>query len=806
MEAGASRRSTLVNHIDRFVMTGGAAGAFALLVGLVDPALAYAPRTHAEIGTIAVDRSDLDSILKSQYRIELGAAAVFGGQSIRAWIATGATREDFPEVRSLNHFHNPLKLWGSAGGLLGQSSVYWQQNPDQGLGGTWSWPTARQRLLTFLTSPTPSARAQALAETARALGQAMHVVQDAASPAHTRDDPHLIRDGYEARIEELRSSRDAALRSRFDAFVATPSALPQSSDFALTDDPRAPVPVARLIDSDRFSGAAQSYATDAQAGLAEYASGGYVSDDTIFLGFALPRRESLGSGLFDPPAGTPGARRYFPKTADGDAIGHFVAEGTLYERLLFRGQLIGGFILDDKVYEDYAAQLIPRAVASSAGLLNYFFRSNFDFTLSVSPADPTRRLLTVSIPPELTAETMDGTFALYADDKDGLRKAVAGATLTTALFRGAIAQVSFTPVSGVSAYVLVFNGKLGDETGAVTGKVKPTGPLVAALQATAELTGAEQRTTVAEIDNASTLVLVERRSKDARQQRATGTFFTSTGGEPGRHLKRVALEFDARAVGAPAAQLILDDVEVGLAWLRGASVVDNPSRWEIRVDLPAYFGGAGGLVPNVPRFLTVETLEGVKISTPLLWWRSVASLAEARALGQVATPCPPELQCEEVISNSTLVGGLVFFGDGNGEGRDTTASGQRPPLTAAHTSVGFTPIGAVAGYAVGTTEQSGDPACFAGCVPAASCSSSTVSVFAQSGASGLSWNKDEFSVSLANLVGVRKPATACARPTAGQPDAPDLPALRFRRDYLPAEQSRFQEFGVTPPEHEITLQ
>ena len=805
MEAGASRRSGFVNHLDRSVMMGGAAGAFALLVGLVEPAFSYAPRTHAEIGAVAVDRSNLDSILKTQYRIELGAAAVFRGQSIQAWIATGATREDFPEIRSLNHFHNPLKLWDSAGGLFGQSSVYWQQNPDQGLGGTWSWPTARQRLFEFLTSPTPSARAQALADTARALGQAMHVVQDAASPAHTRDDPHLIRDGYEARIEELRSSRDATLRSRFSAFLAAPSPLPQSSDFTLTDDRRAPVPVARLIDADRFSGGVQSYATGAQAGLAEYTSGGYVSDDTIFLGFALPRRESLGPGVFDPPAGTPGARRYFPKTADGDPIDHFLAEGALYERLLFRGQLIGGFILDDRVYEDYAAQLIPRAVAYSAELLNYFFRSNFDFTVSVSTTDPTRRLLTISIPPQLTAETMDGTFTLYADDKNGLRSDVAGATITTALFRGALAQVSFTPVSGVSAYVLVFRGKLGSEEGAVTGKVKPTGAVVSALQATAELTGEEQRTTLTEIDNAATLVLVERRSKDARQQRARGTFFSPATGEPGRHLRRVTLEFDARMVGTPAARLFLDDVDVGLAWLRGASVVDNPSRWEIRIDPPAFFGGAGGLVPNVPRFLTVETLEGIRISTPLLWWRSVASLAEARALAQVVTPCPPELQCEEVISNSTLLGGLVFFGDGNGEGRDTTASGQRQPLTSTHTSVGFTPIGAVAGYAVGATEQSGDPSCFTGCAPAASCSSSTISVFAQSGASGLLWNKDQFSLSLANLVGVRKPANACARPTAGQPAAPDLPALRFRRDYLPAEQSRFQEFGVTPPEHEITL-
>jgi hypothetical protein len=35
--------------------------------------------------------------------------------------------------------------------------------------------------------------------------------------------------------------------------------------------------------------------------------------------------------------------------------------------------------------------------------------------------------------------------------------------------------------------------------------------------------------------------------------------------------------------------------------------------------------------------------------------------------------------------------------------------------------------------------------------------------------------------------------------------AAERPALTFRRDYLPAEQSRFQEFGVTPPEHEVTL-
>ena len=794
-----------MTRADRSVTIVVTVAALGVSLAATMPAQSYAPATHAEMGAIAVDRSNLDTILRNQYDIDRGITLAVNGQTVRAWIANGAAREDFPGIRALNHFHNPLKAWASAGGLLGQSSVYWQQSPDQGLGGTWSWPVARQRLFEFLTLPTPAAREQALADTAQALGQVMHVVQDAASPAHTRDDPHLIRDGYEARIEELRASRDAALRARFQALLAAPSTLPAATIFTLTGDLQAPAPVARLIDSDTYGGTAQSYATGAQTGLAEYTSGGYVSDDTIFRGFALPRRESLGPAVFDPPADTPGARRYFPKTTEGDAIGHFVAEGALYERLLFRGQLDGGFILDDKVYEDYAAQLVPRAVGYSAGLLNYFFRSNFDFKIEVSNVDPSKRLLTISIPFEVSAETMDGTFTLYAEDGNGLRGPVAGASITTALFRGGLAQTIFTPVAGVRAYVIVFRGKLGNEQAAVTGRVRPMGPLVFAVQAMAEFAGEEQRTTVTEVDNAASLIVMARRSKDERRQRARGTFFSAPTSDPGQHLKRVALEFDSRAVGTPAAQLLLDGIDVGVAWSKGASVVESPSRWEIRIDLPAFFGGSGGLVPNVPRFLAVETMEGITIRTPLLWWRSASSFTEARGGRQAATTCPPELQCEEVTSTSTVLRGLVFFGDGNGEGRDTTSSGQRQPVTATHTSVGFVPIGLVAGYAVGAVAQSANPNCFSTCTPAESCSASTISIFAQSSAAGPVWIKDEFSVSSSNLVGVRKPGNACTPPAVEQPSAPELPELRFRRDYLPAEQSRFQELGVTPSEHEITL-
>lgn len=793
----------VVTRPARFALTVATTGFLGLLFG--EPAQSYAPATHGEIGGVAVDRSDLDSILKARYAIEPGTALVINGQTVRTWVTIGAAREDVPGIRSLNHFHNPLKLWADAGGLFGQSSVRWQQSADQGLGGTWSWPAARRRFYDFLTLPTPNARQQALADIARALGQTMHMTQDAASPAHTRDDPHLFHDGYEARIEELRTSDDTALRARFESLLTAQPLLPAPSIFASVSDPQAPAPIARLIDNETYTGNLRSYSVGAQTGIAEYTNGGYVSDDTIFLGFTLPRRESLGPAVFDPPAGAPGTRRYFPKTSDGDTIDHFVAEGALYERLLFRGQLVGGFILDDKVYEDYAAQLLPRAVGYSAGLLNYFFRGKFDFAIDVSTVDPSKRFLTISIPPDPAAEAMEGTFTLYAEDKDGLRSPVPGASITTSIGKGGFDRTAFTPVRGVRAYVVAFQGNLGDEPGAVTGKVKPMGPLGSAVQASAEFTGEEQSTTVTDIDNAATLVVVTRRTRDERHQRARGTFVFGATNDASQHLERVTLEFDPRAVGVPAARLFLDDVDVGIAWTRGESLIGSPSRWEIRMDLTSFYGGPGGLVPNAPRFLVVETIGGIKVRTPLVWWRMVSSLTEARGLAQSVTACPLELGCEEVVSISRLVQGLVFFGDGNGEGRDVTPSGQRASLTAAHTSVGFVPIGMVAGYGVGAIERNGNLNCFDACIPAASCSVSTASVFAQSLADGPAWFKDEFSVSSADLVGVRKPFTACTRPAVGESSAPDLPELRFRRDYLPAEHGQFEEFGVTPPEHEIAL-
>ena len=232
------------------------------LVGTVTAAHSYEPSTHGELSATAVDRSSLDVILKTQYRLDAGTGAVVGGkntllQSVRQWIADGGILEDSPPYRALNHFHNPTVPWLQAGVSIGRSSIYWQQEPSQGFlfGGTWSWPEARDRFYDFLTLNDPDARSEALAKAARALEQVMHMIQDATSPPHTREDPHLLHDGYEAHIDELRGGdKGSDIRARFDRLLALPAVLPSSEIFTATiNEPRAPDPIARLIDTDRYT-------------------------------------------------------------------------------------------------------------------------------------------------------------------------------------------------------------------------------------------------------------------------------------------------------------------------------------------------------------------------------------------------------------------------------------------------------------------------------------------------------------------------------------------------------------------------
>ncbi|MEK7219618.1 MAG: hypothetical protein AAB253_00365, partial [candidate division NC10 bacterium] len=261
-----------------------------------------------------------------------GIDEVFLGRSerrprtIQQLIGDGALFEDIPARRALNHFHNPLvDPWDEAGlqafSLLGvatvrgQSSVLWQQNQAQDSsvvftplplasgGGDWSWQDARRHYLDALTRPRwedsgdQPGRDRAFADMFEALGHLTHVVQDATVPAHVRNDAHppLVRpDWYEKWVEDTRVRSPA----RFSELLNAPPVRPASSIFTETRNPRAPVPMARLIDADTFLGGNVDVLVSGHVtiGVAEHANGNFLSRGTRFRGFALPQPASLDPG------------------------------------------------------------------------------------------------------------------------------------------------------------------------------------------------------------------------------------------------------------------------------------------------------------------------------------------------------------------------------------------------------------------------------------------------------------------------------------------------------------------------------
>jgi hypothetical protein len=459
-------------------------------------ALAYDVGTHALLTGRAVDISTLHSVLTAEIGIVEGLDSRVLGQRPRELAADGGRFEDSPFQRVLNHFHNPIASpWSSAGlqgplGLqLGQSSALWQQNTSQSPallfgvslhGGEWSWQITRQRFLASLTGAQSAGRERSLADVFRGLGHLMHLVQDASVPAHVRNDRHLSvvdNDSYETWAERQRQNSNLA----FIALLQTPRK-PTDSVFTPTSEPLAPVPIARLIDTDKYLGTNASVLTGLDIGLAEYTNGNFVSGDTRFPSFALPSEPDVATAFLERSG--QGQRRYFPKRlGEGESIQHLVAEGALFKHL--RSEVgtaaVKGYILDDKVHTDYASLLLPRAVGYSAALLDYFFRGRLDVKLTPDPDDPTNPNTVILSGINASPEALvSGRIALYADDKvSGQRfEAVAvDSTDVAAVPSGAaLPRMKFVVPADAERFMAVYRGTLGDEMetdsfpGAVIGK------------------------------------------------------------------------------------------------------------------------------------------------------------------------------------------------------------------------------------------------------------------------------------------------------------------------------------------------
>jgi hypothetical protein len=347
---------------------------------------------HEALSQRATSISSLDRFLKSVLRFEFSngmSQPLDGPKSVTRVIQDGALLEDsLASLRVRHHFHNPKVSWDQSGlwlpgqgSPLGESSVVWSQNANQGDGGKASWHQAREAYFMALTETSPFVRKVRWAETFRLLGHAIHHVQDAAAPSHTRNDSHPNRWG----IGNQDPFHSFAERTEILALINTIPALPLDASFLENQpspDSRYPVPIARLLDTSMDDIGAGALGDGSGIGLAEYSNANFFSDDTIFPEtFPYPGLSNLqlSTPEQDPTTGKNKTYLFF-KPGFGDGTNYRLAQASSLRNIT--GTSVPTDVgLDYRVYTDYAHKLFPRAIGYSAGLIDYFFRGKIDSTL-----------------------------------------------------------------------------------------------------------------------------------------------------------------------------------------------------------------------------------------------------------------------------------------------------------------------------------------------------------------------------------------------------------------------------------------
>ena len=329
-----------------------------------------------------VSSSVLGPFLRGQLNLLKGPDEVLQGRAVVKWIGFGGIAEDQFDgnsffgglTRSPRHFHAPLLPWDRSGLDIPslprfESSVRWAQLPDQGVTGRAAWKDARTAFFAAATGISDSGRQQSYADTFRMVGQLMHLVADLAQPGHTRNDSHPLGDDFEKFMEQ-----NQGLISGFKTFDPSILQVP-------TGDAVAKVPVARIWDTDRYDGSnPPDEASSATFGLAEFSSANFFSPDTISpTAYADPVLPLPALNLLDlasiEPYTTGENRAYRGKSGTGVRVERLVAEGVFFR---FLPPFVRNVVLDDRVFQTYAAHLLPRAIGYSAGLLDYFFRGRIE--------------------------------------------------------------------------------------------------------------------------------------------------------------------------------------------------------------------------------------------------------------------------------------------------------------------------------------------------------------------------------------------------------------------------------------------
>ena len=485
---------------------------------------AYDETVHREMGRNAADRNNsiLDEVLQSQLGIIEGITTEIkkGNETktIREWIAFGGEAEDYgnkgekgekkfiASTRGYNHYHDPLEDWDNAGFKhdinllytqfyrgLPVSALLWALKPgeqdfEENTTGDWSWSNARYYFYQALTNPTEDERIEKFADCFRALGQVMHLLQDMSVPLHTRNDVHIFpldwlpeigvnaRWTYEAYVKntsvnDLDFTPDMPGDRPDSRLLEIPSIIPDPNYANL-------LPVTGLFDRNAYSATGPIPQNDI-LGLAEYSNAHFLTldtmwtyphpslDDTNYLNidWVHPEEVLAEDGKVD--------RRLYVRFKEGvgEDIKHLAAVDYYAREYMADLPFVerDAFTLDRLCWKDYANKLIPRAVGYSAALLDYFFRGEIDLVPDLEEGG----YFIIN----KTEKEMDGTFELYYDNIDEQRVRLwtsdfnVGPSSSANNKSPSIALEPPVDAKDPGKYLLVFKGRLGNEEGAVVGKV-----------------------------------------------------------------------------------------------------------------------------------------------------------------------------------------------------------------------------------------------------------------------------------------------------------------------------------------------
>ena len=307
-------------------------------------------------------------------------------KEIYKWYNVGAKLEDETVCRSKFHFHDPDpdKSWDEAGlnnisvdtlctDYRHKSSLVWAQDGDN----DWSWQKAKQFYFEALTSSNAAEREKNLADTFRSLGQIMHLIADSSVPAHTRNDIHVFPYTVPYIGITLGSPTfESWAKKQYQNLPYEVLNIPHSVFQNAAADTIAPAPISALWDQNIYDMTNPSITVDAVTGLAEYSNANFFSKDTILSDYPYP----AWSSVVETTEEIDGKERiYIKKIEDGDTVEHLAAARWFYKYLPSQLKRTG-LKLDEQVFADYAAKLIPRAVGYSTALLDYFFRGTLDIT------------------------------------------------------------------------------------------------------------------------------------------------------------------------------------------------------------------------------------------------------------------------------------------------------------------------------------------------------------------------------------------------------------------------------------------